>query len=211
MTQGPTRPASNGHADRSCQEVRSTKGTSVARRELLVGATLAAVAAITTGAHAAEPAPEHYRTDEPAAILAAAKALFAKDTFTTLITVDALHRPRARTVLVSAPDDDFILWMATRPGTRKLEQLKQNPAATLHFADDGSSAYASLMGEARVTEDASSIANRNPYKGDALKKYFPDFPRDFVLLAFKPFWLEIVTRTIRSTTDTWRPQGLTIG
>jgi general stress protein 26 len=183
---------------------------SVGRRELLVGATLAALAAGATEARTAGPVPEHVRTAEPTAILTAAKALFARDMFTTLITVDAGHRPRARTVLVSAPDEDFILWMATRPGTRKLEQIGQNPAATLHFADDASAAYASLMGEARVMSDPWFIANRNPYKGEALKSYFPDFPRDFVLLAFKPFWLEITTPTIPGTTDTWRPQGLTI-
>lgn len=180
------------------------------RRELLIGATLAAIAA-SAGAAQAQPAvPEHYRTAEPAAMLAAARALIGKDMFTTLITVDAQNMPRARTVLVSAPDEDFMLWMATRPGTRKLEQIAQNRAATLHFADDASAAYASLMGEARVMKDAWFIANKNPYKGAALASYFPDFPKDFVLIGFKPFWLEIATASITSTTDTWRPQGLTI-
>lgn len=180
------------------------------RRDVLVGAMLATIAATAKGASAAAPVPDHYRTAEPAAMVAAAKALIAKDIYTTLITVDAEHRPRARTVLVSAPDDDFILWMATRPGTRKLEQIAHNRAATLHFADDGSAAYASLMGEARAIRDETLIATKNPYKGAALKSFFPDFPRDFVLLAFKPFWLEIATGAIPSTTDTWRPQGLTI-
>lgn len=183
---------------------------SMERRDLLIGATLAALAAGAKGAQAQPKVPDHYRTAEPAAMIAATKALIAKDMFTTLITVDAENRPRARTVLVSAPDEDFVLWMATRPGTRKLDQITHNRAATLHFADDDSAAYASLMGEARVMKGEWFIANRNPYKGDALKSFFPDFPRDFVLIAFKPFWLEIATGSIPSTTDTWRPQGLTI-
>ncbi len=182
----------------------------IERRDLLIGATLAALAAMPGGAQAQPMVPEHYRTADPAAMIAAAKALIAKDMFTTLITVDAESRPRARTVLVSAPDEDFILWMATRPGTRKLEQIARNRAATLHFADDASAAYASLMGEARAIHDETLIATKNPYKGAALKSFFPDFPRDFVLLAFKPTWLEIATGSIPSTTDTWRPQGLTI-
>jgi len=180
----------------------------IARRDLIAGAALAALA--TTGAQAQPTIPDHYRTDQPEALLAAAKALFAKDMFTTLITVDAQNRPRARTVLVSLPDEDFMLWMATRPGTRKLDQIAHNSAATLHFADDASAAYASLTGEARAIRDPAMITARNPYKGDALKSYFPDFPRDFVLIGFKPHWLEITTAQIASTADTWRPQGLTI-
>lgn len=183
---------------------------SIERRDLLVGAMLAALATSARAARPNEAIPEHYRTAEPAAIIAAVKTLIVKDRFTTLITVDAQNRPRARTVLVSAPDEDFMLWMATRPGTRKLEQIARNSAATLHFADDASAAYASLMGEARVMKDEWFIANKNPYEGDALKSFFPDFPRDFVLIGFKPFWLEIATGSIPSTTDTWRPQGLTI-
>ncbi|MBT2188115.1 pyridoxamine 5'-phosphate oxidase family protein [Sphingobium nicotianae] len=184
---------------------------SAARREVLIGAVLAGIAAGAERAQASAPVPEHYRTVEPAAMIAAANALIARDMFTTLITVDAENRPRARTVLVSAPDEDFTLWMATRPGTRKLEQIAHNHTATLHFADDASAAYASLMGEARMVSDPALIASRNPYKGQALKQFFPDFPRDFVLLAFRPAWLEITTASIPSTTDTWRPQGLTIG
>jgi general stress protein 26 len=190
--------------------MRDAAAMSTGRREVLIGATLAAIAAGTKGAQAQPKVPEHVRTAEPAAILAAAKALIAKDSFTTLITVDAENRPRARTVLVSAPDEDFMLWMATRPSTRKLDQIAHNRAATLHFADDRSAAYASLMGEARAMKDEWFIANKNPYKGDALKSYFPDFPKDFVLIGFKPFWLEIATGSIPSTTDTWRPQGLTL-
>jgi general stress protein 26 len=181
----------------------------VGRRELIAGAAIAALAA-SADVQAREPIPEHYRTAEPDALLAAAKALIVRDMFTTLITVDDRNRPRARTVLVSPPDEAFMLWMATRPGTRKLEQIARNHAATLHFADDASAAYASLMGEARVVRDPAIIAARNPYKGDALKSYFPDFPEDFVLIGFKPLWLEITTAQIASTTDTWRPQGLTM-
>jgi general stress protein 26 len=168
--------------------MRDAAAMSTGRREVLIGATLAAIAAGTKGAQAQPKVPEHVRTAEPAAILAAAKALIAKDSFTTLITVD----------------------IENRPGTRKLDQIAHNRAATLHFADDRSAAYASLMGEARAMKDEWFIANKNPYKGDALKSYFPDFPKDFVLIGFKPFWLEIATGSIPSTTDTWRPQGLTL-
>ena len=184
---------------------------SIPRRDLLIGATLAALGATAAkGTPANENIPTHYRTSDPAAILAATKALIRKDSFTTLITVDPQGRPRARTVLVSAPDDDFMLWMATRPGSRKLDQIAQNRAATLHFSDDQSAAYASLMGEARAIRDETLVATKNPYKGALLKQYFPDFPKNFVLLGFKPFWLEIATLEIVARDDTWQPQGLTI-
>ena len=181
------------------------------RRDLLIGATFPAISATATkAAPANEAIPTHYRTSDPTAILAAAKALIRKDSFTTLITVDPQGRPRARTVLVSAPDDDFMLWMATRPGSRKLDQIAKSRAATLHFNDDQSAAYASLMGEVRAIRDETLIATKNPYKGALLKQFFPDFPKDFVLLGFKPFWLEIATLEIAARDDTWQPQGLTI-
>ncbi|MBV2149842.1 pyridoxamine 5'-phosphate oxidase family protein [Sphingobium sp. AS12] len=182
----------------------------VDRRRAMITATLAALVASPAKALAQSRVPLLYRIAEVQAVLAAARALVTTDVLATFVTVDAEGRPRARTVLVSPPDDDLTLWIGTRGGSRKLDQLGQNPAATLHFSDDANGAYASLMGEARVYRDEAVIAVKNPYKGEELQAFFPNFPRDFVLLGFRPTWIEVMAKGLPGTAETWQPQGLAV-
>jgi pyridoxamine 5'-phosphate oxidase len=49
----------------------------------------------------------------------------------TLATVDAEHRPRARTVVVRRIDDDGALWIVSSAYSDKNAQLRQTPAAEL--------------------------------------------------------------------------------
>lgn len=181
------------------------------RRRLLLAASFLTLESAGASELQATTRPKDlYRTTDLGALMAAARALIAEDTIGTLITVDAAGQPRARSILVSPPDSDLTLWMATRPGSRKLDQLRANPTATLHFAEDGKAAYLSLMGRASIHTEASTIQAKNPYKGAALAKYFPHFPTDFVLIGFKPGWLELATADIPSKPDTWQPQGLAL-
>ena len=62
----------------------------------------------------------------------AARTVMALDRTPTLVTLDAEGRPRARTIQVSAPDESFVLWIATKPNTRKVEQLRGDARVTLH-------------------------------------------------------------------------------
>jgi general stress protein 26 len=182
----------------------------ISRRNLIIAASLGGLG-ILTGAIGEERDNNLYRTASSDVILAATKALITSDTIGTLIAVDANGQPRARSILVSAPDNDLTLWMGTRKGSRKLEQISANQHATLHFADDSKSSYLSLMGEARAVFDPAIVTLKNPYKGKALEKFFPTFPTfpdDFVLVSFKPHYLEIMTGELSGKPDTWQPQGL---
>jgi general stress protein 26 len=181
------------------------------RRLLLAAGSIAALESVSSSGLLAVEAPKDlYRTTNPQTLLAAARTLITEDTIATLITLDANSQPRARSILVSPPDDDLTLWMATRPGSRKLDQLRANPIATLHFAEDSKAAYLSLMGTAHIHTDPATIQAKNPYKGAGLTHFFPHFPADFVLLGFKPQWLEIATATLPSNPVTWQPQGLAL-
>ena len=179
------------------------------RRKLIVAASLAGLGNVMR-ANGEESGEHLYRTESPGAILAATRVLMAEDTVGTLITVDATGQPRARSIRVSVPDSDLTLWMGTRKGSRKLEQIAANHRATVHFADDAQNSYLSLMGEARVVSDAGTIAIKNPFQGEALRRYFPAFPNNFVLLSFKPHTLEIVAKGLPTRSDTWQPQGLAV-
>lgn len=181
------------------------------RRKLIATLSAAAIAGVNRDAFASppnHPTPPLYRVDDPKTVLAGARPVFTKDLIGTLITLDADCRPRARSILVSPPDDNMHFWMATRPGSRKLTQLAANPTATIHFADDEHGAYVSIVGQAHASTDPALIQARNPYNAERLAHYFPHFPNDFVLLQFKPQWLEVATEELASDPKTWQPQGI---
>src|ERR1700748_1340482 len=92
------------------------------RRQLIFAPSLAGCGNVI-GASGEEPEKRLYRTAAPDAILSASTALITSDTIGTLITVDLDGQPRARSILVSAPDSDLTLWMGTRKGSRKLQQI----------------------------------------------------------------------------------------
>lgn len=120
--------------------------------------------------------PDLYRTSDRAVLLAAARALLAEDRLGTFITVDGEGRPRARTVLLSAPDADLTLWIGTRPGSRKLAQIAAHPQATVHVALDAKAGYASLTGTARAVTDPAIIAAKNPIRARRWRSSSPPTP-----------------------------------
>jgi hypothetical protein len=66
------------------------------------------------------------------------------------------------------------------------------------------------MGEAKPVYDVAVIEAKNPYKGKMRDQFFPKYPNDFVLLSFRPRYLEIMTDKIAGSGETWQPQGLQI-
>lgn len=174
---------------------------------------LAATAIIGLGSAAKASGPARgplYQSADPAAVRAAAQALIASDTIATLITVDALGQPRARSIRVTAPDADMALWMGTRRGSRKLDQIIAHPAASLHFSDDAAGTYLSLMGRCRIVGDRTTIDAKNPFRGPDLAHYFPAFPDDFALIGFRPDYLELTSKAFPGAKDIWQPEGLVL-
>jgi general stress protein 26 len=189
----------------------------LSRRELIVAAPGAALTAILAGAAAAPgqaASPSNlYRVDDEATILAAAREIIAEDWVGTLITVDEEGVPRARSVGVNDPEPDLTLWMSTRRGSRKIDQIRRHPKATLHFARDNlgenfqGAYYASLMGEAFVHVDPESYERHAP-TGEMRAQGWPNFPDDYAAIRFKPKWLEVYGRGISGEPRTWQPQAV---
>ena len=190
----------------------------VDRRHLLRTAPVAGFAAMMAScsslpkASAGSVPRNLYRIDDEARILGVVKEIIAEDWVATLITVDGEGMPRARSVGVNDPLPDLTIWMSTRRTSRKVEQIRRHPQATLHFARDNLSEnfkgayYASLMGEAFVHLDPASYADHAP-TGDMRTQYFPNFPHDYAAIRFRPRWLEVYGRGITGEPDTWQPQA----
>src|SRR5690606_13177202 len=106
-------------------------------------------------------------------------------------------------------------WMSTRRDSRKVDQIRKHPKATLHFARDNlaenfkGAYYASLMGEAFVHLDPESYVEHAP-TGEIRKENWPNFPHDYAAIRFKPRWLEVYGRGIKGKPETWQPQAVVL-
>ncbi len=149
----------------------------------------------------------HLASDRDA-VLKAAREIIAEDTFMTLITVDGNGQPRARTVEHSQPDEGMVIWIATIPTTRKLDQIRAHPKVTLYFDGAGDTSYVSVMGQATIHTDVETINKVTWREPEARARFWPDFPKNYVLIRVEPKWLEVVHPGIASRETDWRPQAV---
>ena len=139
---------------------------------------------------------------------AAIRAVVSKDPTAALVTVDAGGQPRVRSVDVRPLDDSLVFWIATKPNTRKVKQIAEHPQVTLYFNVDGEGSYVSVMGHARLVDDAETVKRISWRKADARAAFWPEFPRDYLLIEVTPDWIEVIGEGIQADAETWRPAAL---
>lgn len=161
------------------------------------------------------PTGELYKVATDSAILEAARALMLADSNVAVVTVDSMGQPRARTtkafVLPETPGDPargVTVWIMTRLTTRKVEQMRKHPQVTLYFNDDARVEYATIMGNAVIHTDPEHPDAKRFYQDGYAEFFWPDFPRDFVMVEVKPRWLEYLGPEIAGHSQTWRPQAV---
>ena len=141
-----------------------------------------------------------------AAVLKAAREIARKARYATFITIGPEGQPQARIVDALGPDEDFAVWVATSPATRKVAEIAKDPRVTLSFFEPSLPAYVTLIGTAAVVTDPAVKATR--WK-DSWAPFYKDESRgaDFVLLRFVPRRLEIVSESdgLINEPGTWRP------
>lgn len=163
---------------------------------------------VSLGARGAQD--ELYRVDDEAKILSAARAIIADDPNCALITLDADGQPRARTVRTSTPEDDMTIWIATRPATRKVQQIRENDKVTLFFDDDARLSYVSVMGRATLHEDLATKKAKSFFDEAELELFFPDYPEDYLLIRVEPIWIEVLGHGVEPHPELWRPQAVVV-
>ncbi len=143
-------------------------------------------------------------SDNEKEILQEATKIISNAYYASLITIDINGQPRARIVEPFPPENNFIIWMATNPKTRKVAQLKRNNTSTLHYFDKSKLAYVSLMGKTFLIND-DTIKNKIWKKG--WEKFYPDRKKDYLLLKFVPNTVELISISDGFTGDkkTWKP------
>lgn len=111
---------------------------------------------------------------------------------------------------VDLDPDEMTFWMSTRPGSRKLDQIAGSGESVLHFIDPEQWGYASFMGQAHSHLDEETVRARSFFHEEMRQRLFPEFPRDMVMIEFRPRWLEVAGRGVDVHSETWQPQGTTI-
>ena len=161
------------------------------------------------------PTSELYKVASDSAILSAARALMIADSNVAVVTVDSIGQPRVRTtkafvspVDAADPAKGVTVWIMTRLTTRKVDQIRRHPQVTLYFNNDDRIEYATIMGTATIHRDPNHPQARKFYEGGYKDFFWPDFPKDFVMIEVRPFWLEYLGPAIAAHADTWRPQAV---
>ena len=173
-----------------------------------------------TAASAAAPPPatvpraELSLAKDTAVVLDSADALIARDSSVGLVSVDETNRPRVRSVRAfrlknpTTARERFTVFILTRTSTRKIDQITKNPLVTLYWNEDQRAAYTTIMGRATVHRDAKNPRLQSFLDPATVKFFWPDFPRDFVMLEVVPDWLEFIGPGLWNDPNTWRPQAV---
>ena len=139
--------------------------------------------------------------------IAAAREIMAAARYCALITLDSTGRPNARTIDPFLPDDHMVVWFATNPSSRKVTQIRRNPRVTLYYFDRQGPGYVTIYGIARLVDDPNEKAKR--WK-DEWKAFYPDRPKNYLLVAVTPEKLEVVSekKGIGGDPRTWAPPSV---
>ncbi len=136
-------------------------------------------------------------------IIAAREIMTAAGTC-ALITLDEKGRPRVRAMDPFMPESDFTVWFGTNSKSRKVNQIKKDPRATIYYLDSDASGYVMIHGLAQLVDDPTEKERR--WK-DEWEAFYPNKKEDYLLIKVTPIWIEVSSapRGIIGDTITWQP------
>lgn len=123
--------------------------------------------------------------------------------FCAVIT-NGQNRLNARILQPFDPEMDWTIWFGTHPDSRKIADIRRNPALTAIYYDQNDFGYVTLMGTAEVVEDADL---RQKYWNPNWRSYFPKGPEEeYILIKFIPDQIELLSFGHKVTPE---PFGIT--
>lgn len=120
-----------------------------------------------------------------------------------LITLDENGLPTARTMDAFLPENDFTVWLGTKPQSRKVKQIKNNPAVALYYLDKNNTGYVVLHGIAQLIDDQKEKEKHWKTQWEA---FYPNKTDDYLLIKVSPKWMEIISMTngVYGDSITWK-------
>lgn len=152
----------------------------------------------------------HKRKDfskEEQKIMEVAREIIKSAYYATFITLDSEGQPRARIMEPFPPEDDFEIWFATNPKSRKVRQIRHNQKVTIHYFDKNKLGYVSLMGKAQIVNDNETKAQK--WK-NGWEKFYVNQTDDYMLIRFIPEKLELIgiSQGFTGDKETWMPHSV---
>jgi general stress protein 26 len=138
-------------------------------------------------------------------VLTVAREIIVTARFASFVTVGDHGAPQARIVDPLAPDDDFVVYVATNPLSRKVREIRKDSRVTLLYFDAGRPGYVTLAGRA---QEVSGAEKRTHHKSD-WQAFFPaERPESYVLYRVVPARVEVVSAKdgLPGDPTTWRPE-----
>lgn len=162
-----------------------------------IGAALVWLALLAGAARATAQEPSR------AELLEIAREVVEAAAFVSLATLDDEGYPAVRAMDPLPPDEDWVVWLATNPGSRKVEQLRARPRVALHYLVEGVPAYVTLIGRARLVDDPETKAR---HWKESWTPFYPDRGESVLLIEVTPIRLEVVSESHGAPGDpeTWR-------
>lgn len=143
------------------------------------------------------------QTPSRAELLGIAREVVEAAAFASLATLDEEGYPAVRAMDPLPPDGDWVVWLATNPGSRKVHQLRARPRVALHYLAGGVPAYVTLIGRARLVDDPETKAR---HWKESWTPFYADRERSALLIEVTPVRLEVVSEAHGAPGDpgTWR-------
>jgi len=143
------------------------------------------------------------QTPSRAELLGIAREVVEGAAFVSLATLDEEGFPAVRAMDPLPPDENWVVWLATNPGSRKVEQLRARPRVALHYLAEDVPAYVTLIGQARLVDDPELKAR---HWKDSWTPFYPDRDPSVLLIEVTPVRLEVVSEAHGAPGDpeTWR-------
>jgi general stress protein 26 len=140
-------------------------------------------------------------------VLAVARDVMAAAGICAVITIDETGHPQARAIDIFQPDEQFVVWFATNPKTRKVAQIARNPRVTIYCYDPKTTGYVSVLGRARLVNDPAEKQKRWKRSFEA---FWPDRGDGYLLVEVTPQRVEVSSpsRGIGNDPATWAPQAV---
>jgi len=122
-------------------------------------------------------------------IKSVAKSIMVATRFAGLTTIDSLGYPNTRTMDALTPEDDFIVWLATNPKSRKVRQIEANQKVTLYYAQHDKGNYVTIVGNASLIDDPET---KQAKWQDEWAEFYPS-QDEMILIKVTPTSLELVS------------------
>ncbi len=125
--------------------------------------------------------------------------------FATFVTMNG-EQPHPRVMEPFPPDNEWIVWMGTNAKSRKVQELKKNARASLHYFDRSIPAYVNLYGKAYPVND---VRLKDSIWRESWEEFYPE-KSNYLLIKFIPDSLEMINPAQNLPGDpvTWKPYAV---